>query len=174
MILAANWDFGMAELLQVITAIATILAVLVSLYLANRARRIKKKVLVSDDGIIRIVNVGDSKFTISALGYVIGDILFINNKQKYIKPLSESRQLFNNNITAHWDSYFSNVVLEPGDCVETEIFVNKNDDPTKIKSVFYVINYKIYYQKHKFKKLMISENGSIRSCKKNNMFDCFK
>ena len=75
----------------------------------------------------------------------------------------------------NWDSYFSNVVLEPGDCVETQIRMCKNDNPTIIKSFFLVINYKIYYIKYKFKKLMVERgNDIIQSCSKDNMFDCFK
>ena len=77
MILTSNWDFGIGELIQIIAACSTLLAVIVSLYLANRARRVKKKVMVTEDGVVRIVNVGDSKFTISALGYLNDDIVCI-------------------------------------------------------------------------------------------------
>ena len=179
MILTANWDFGITELIQVITAVCTLLAVLVSLYLANRARRIKKKVILSDDGIIRIVNVGDTKFTISAIGYVIGDNLYFNSYQKYLKPLSEERQIFSPSSKvgpAHWDSYFSNVVLEPGECVETKIRIHKNGVTTSIEYIFIVFNYKIYYYKVKYNKLLVNddENGSIKIFKKNNIFNCFK
>lgn len=174
MALTANWQFGMTELIQAIAAIATLLAVLVSLYLANRARKIKKKVVLSNDGVVRIVNAGDTKFTISGIGYVINDALFFNSNQKYIKPLAESRKL-SNGTSVHWDSYLSNVVLDPGDSVETKICIHKNGDPSKIKSVFVVINYKIYYKKHKFEKLMIESSGDyMKSCLKSNIVDCFK
>ena len=172
MILTSNWDFGIGELIQVIAACCTLFAVIVSLYLANRARRVKKKVIVTEDGVVRIVNVGDSKFTISALGYVIDDTLFFNENQEYIKPLSEGREIFKNS-TAHWDKYFSNVVLEPGDCVETKICIHKNGDPKFIKCIFIVINYKLYFFNYKFKKLMMISEDTMHSCNKNSIFSCF-
>ncbi len=173
MILTSNWNFGISELLQTIAACSTLLAVVVSLYLANRARRIKKKVIITNDGRVRIVNVGDSKFTISALGYVINDSLYFDSYQEYIKPLSEERQL-PNNATAHCDYYFSNVVLEPGDCVEAKICMHQYGDPLSINSVFLVINYKIYKYKYRFNKLtMAGADNSIKSCKQNDIFSCF-
>jgi hypothetical protein len=75
------WVFGSSQLLQALSIIATFSAVLVSLWLANRKRRVKFDVRINKEcSGLSIVNKGDTKFLVRGFGIKIGrDYYFQKN-----------------------------------------------------------------------------------------------
>lgn len=114
----SNWGFGTSELISLVSAVATLAAVIVSLYLANKSRTIKPKLKINNKMAgISIYNAGDAKFLISAFGAIIDKTIYIDNQARFCKLLSSARQIDAHRST-HFEFSFNQVLLEPGDIVE--------------------------------------------------------
>ena len=112
------WKFGSSELIALISAIATFLAVIVSLFLALKSKTINYKVHVNHEMMgLRITNTGDAKFLINAFGVCINGKYYMNPYECFCKVLPISRQT-NQTSRTFQEHSMGYVLLEPGDVVE--------------------------------------------------------
>lgn len=115
--LLSDWTFGTLELVSLLSAIATFLAVLTSLFLALKSKTVKYKVIVNHkmNG-LRIINTGDAKFFISNFGVLVGNDYYLNRYERICKFLSKSIKVLNS--TTFYDMSLGKALLEPGDVIE--------------------------------------------------------
>ena len=121
------WRFGSTELIALISAITTLAAVVVSLFLALKSKTIRYKVFVNNKVAgLRIINTGDGKFFVSAFGVIIDGAYYLNTYERIYKFLPESKQL-SEHKTTNYEGSLGKVLLEPGDVVEVglQYFDNK-------------------------------------------------
>ena len=89
-LLCNNWVFGITELISSIAAFLTFLAICVSLYLAQKSKTIKLRIIEkkikeytfkkSQYQQIDILNNGHTKFTCTSVGYLISrKCFFVDN-----------------------------------------------------------------------------------------------
>lgn len=115
---AGSWTFGTNELISLIAAIATFLAVVVSLFLALKSKTINYKVAVNHSMMgLRITNTGDAKFLINAFGVCANNKYYMNSYERFCKVLPISREVGQHSRTFQEHS-LGYVLLEPGDVVE--------------------------------------------------------
>lgn len=97
LLLTANWDFGVSELINSIAAFLTFLAICTSLYLAQKSKTLKFKVLgkkINKKAFqehqyqqINILNNGHTKFTCTSIGY------YINKRYYYVNYIQGLKKL---------------------------------------------------------------------------------
>ena len=150
------WQFGLNELIALISAFATFSAVIVSLYLALKAKTIKYKVLINHEMAgLRIANVGDSKFLINAFGIYTNKEYYLDSHERFCKVLCHSKKISEHSTTFQEISC-GYVILEPGDVVEVAL---ESFDYSLAKSNTYLFicisgklkKYKLYQERIKTK-----------------------
>lgn len=115
---AGLWTFETNELISLIAAIATFLAVVVSLFLALKSKTINYKVAVNHSMMgLRITNTGDAKFLINAFGVCVNNKYYMNSYERFCKVMPISREVGQRSRTFQEHS-LGYVLLEPGDVVE--------------------------------------------------------
>ena len=135
----SNWGFGTSELISLVSAVATLAAVIVSLYLANKSRTIKPKLKINNKMAgISVYNAGDAKFLISAFGAIIDKTIYIDNQARFCKLLSSARQIDAHRST-HFEFSFNQVLLEPGDIVEVGLEYFDSNLFVKNKTYLFVV-----------------------------------
>ena len=97
LLLTSNWDFGISELINSIVAFLTFLAICVSLYLAQKSKTLKFKVIgnkINKKAFqehqyqqINILNNGHIKFTCTSIGYYINKKYYFVDKIRGLKKL---------------------------------------------------------------------------------------
>ncbi|MDD3382452.1 MAG: hypothetical protein PHT83_03015 [Bacilli bacterium] len=172
MFLIANWEFGIEEMFLGITSLLTFLAIVVSLYLANRSKRANHKIIFKDNGCFQIINTGDIKFTISTVGYYLKSLYYYSESQQFIKSLS--RATFSPKFQSYSFQEISNstVVLEPGDLVETIVNFKNDLNINKRITIFIIINLKIVKKKMRINEISDSSSDvDIKNADKKNIIN---
>lgn len=159
-LLNANWEFGMTELISSISALFIFLAICTSLYLAQKSKTLKFKVLGKrinkvvlqkrQSQQIEILNTGHIKFTCSCVGYVIGKNYYYTYYVGGLKKLDETRlEKLGCSITrVSTDVLILPTYIHEGDLLQVALcpadynFTNENKN--KKVYVFVVINGKIH------------------------------
>lgn len=159
--LMSNWDFGTNELISSIAALLTFTAICVSLYLSQKSKPLKFKVLYKKfnkkafeknfDHSIDILNNGHTKFTCSCAGYLIGKKFYFYDKVAVSKKLDNAiyeQTPFSGRSKITTDSTCLPTYVQEGDILRIRLWPTKFDfsDITKNKKVyvFLLINGKIY------------------------------
>ena len=160
LLLNANWEFGISELISALSTLFTFLAICTSLYLAQKSktlkfkiigRKINKIVLQSQQSQqIEILNTGHIKFTFSCIGYKVGKNYYYTYYTRGLKKLDETRVEKRGNTTNHisTDILILPTYIHEGDLLQVALFpADYNfDNESKNKKVyaFMIINGKIY------------------------------
>ena len=162
LLLTANWDFGISELINSIAAFLTFLAICVSLYLAQKSKTLKFKVLGKKINKvafqkhqyqqINILNNGHTKFTCTSIGYYINKKFYYVNYIQGLKKLDttiiEQQAHSKNHITM--ENLILPTYVQEGDILQTGLWpADYNFEDIKKNCrvyIFILINGKI----HKF------------------------
>ena len=121
---AGLWTFETNELISLIAAIATFLAVVVSLFLALKSKTINYKVAVNHSMMgLRITNTGDAKFLINAFGVCVNNKYYMNSYERFCKVMPISREV-GQRFSTFQEHSLGYVLLEPGDVVEVGFCVS--------------------------------------------------
>ena len=157
------WQFGSTELIAAISAIATLCAVIVSLFLAFKSRTVKYKIKVNNKMVgLRISNTGDAKIFINAFGIYTNGKYYLNPTERFVKVLPISKKISELHSTFYeWS--LGQALIEPGDVVEVGLV---SFDYSLIKNktyLFLLVNGKI-------KKYKIDAQG-INAKTRTNMSD---
>ncbi|MBR6778703.1 MAG: hypothetical protein IKM43_00915 [Clostridia bacterium] len=176
LLLTSSWSFGMNELINSIAALLTFVAICVSLYLAQKSKTLKFKVLgkkINKKAFqenqyqqINILNNGHTKFTITSAGYLIKRRYFFTYHVAGLKKLDstiieQKTHGGKNHITT--ETVLLPTYIQEGDLLQISLFP-ADYDFSEIKSkrakvyIFIIVNGK----KYKYKtKLRFNEFNSI-------------
>lgn len=170
LLLTESWSFGMSELINSIAAFLTFVAICVSLYLAQKSKTLKFKVLgkkINKKAFqehqyqqINILNNGHTKFTCTSIGYYINKkyyfVDYIQGLKKLDTTIIEQKAHNKHHITTE------NVILptyvQEGDILQTGLWpADYNFDDIKKNCrvyIFVLINGKVhkFYTGYKYKK----------------------
>lgn len=161
LLLFANWEFGITELIGTISATLTLLAICTSLYLAQKSKTLKFKMLgnkvkrnaflTNQCQQIEILNIGHIKFTCTCVGYQISNQYyftdFICGLKKYDTPIIEKNSSGSTNHITNTSLLLPTYVQE-GDLLQIALFP-ADFNFYKIKKnhkvyIFAMINGKLY------------------------------
>lgn len=188
LLLSANWAFGITELISTISAVLTFLAICTSLYLAQKSKTLKVKILgskINNQALlenqyqrIEILNTGHIKFTCSCVGYQIGRNSYYAEYMSGTKKLDQTRIEKLGYGTSHvtQDTLILPTYLHEGDLLQVDLypadFNFQNELKNKKVYVFAMINGKMYKKSvgiraKKFKKYL-EENGFEKTSRLSN------
>lgn len=188
LLLSANWEFGITELISSISAVLTFLAICTSLYLAQKSKTLKLKILggrINYKALlehqyqqIEILNTGHIKFTCSCIGYQIGKNFYYNKYIDCMKKLDQTRIEKLGAGTTHitFDNLILPTYLHEGDLIQIALFPADFNFQNELKNkkvyVFAMINGKVYKKSvgiraKKFKNYL-DENGFEKTSRHSN------
>jgi len=188
LLLSVNWEFGITELISTISAVLTFLAICTSLYLAQKSKTLKLKILgskINNQALleyqyqqIEILNTGHIKFTCSCIGYQIGKNSYYTRYIDGMKKLDQTRIEKLGSGTTHitFDQLILPTYLHEGDLLQVALypadFNFQNELKNKKVYVFAVINGRIYKKSvgiraKNFKKYL-EENGFEKTSRRSN------
>ena len=168
LLLTSNWSFGIGELINCIAAFLTFVAIYVSLYLAQKSKTLKLKVIgkkIIEKAMLKhqyqqldILNNGHIKFTCTAVGYYINKKYYYNARVNFIKKLDvtliEQKSHGKNYVTT--ESLILPTYVREGDIIQLGLwpaeFKFDEEKPTKKVYIFLIINGKLkkYYTGYKY------------------------
>lgn len=170
LLLNSNWSFGMSELISSIAAFLTFLAICVSLYLAQKSKTLKFKIIDKKIKInafiehqyqqINILNNGHTKFTCTCVGYYIDRKFYFVNYIQGMKKLDNTiiEHCGNSNTHITTEQLILPTYVQEGDILQLGLWPADYDFSEIQRNnkvyIFVIINGKIYkfYTGMRFKK----------------------
>ncbi|MFA5006483.1 MAG: hypothetical protein WC509_03335 [Candidatus Izemoplasmatales bacterium] len=136
-----------------LSSLLTLLAIIVSLYIALRKRKANYTCQISSSAInsinqkgffnISLYNVGEMQLSIEKIGIIINNHFYTNQFQENIKKLIHTIKI-NEHMNTHFDTQYGEFVLDIGEKSDTPIFIKDyfivNTKKNKKLFVGYVIN----------------------------------